>query len=204
MIRKLLFVLAFALLPLGSWAQSSLPPCPASGYKHNCYGSADLGNQRYTGEFQQGKFNGSGSYIWPDGRRYDGQFKDGTFHGIGRATTATGLSRSFRFNNGIPDDEGFPLEGLSVPASLDITTCSHDDLYPRQSRVLGEQGSVVVRFKVDLNREISEIGIEKSSGYSRLDRAAVRLVATCKGRPSFDDGKQVIGYGTYEVRWVLN
>ena len=33
----------------------------------------------YTGDFAANKFEGNGSYVWPDGRRYDGQWKDSKY-----------------------------------------------------------------------------------------------------------------------------
>jgi len=62
--RKLLILTFF--LPLMAWAQSSLPPCPETGFKHNCFGTTTL----------------------PNGDKYVGEFKGGNFHGQGMATSA--------------------------------------------------------------------------------------------------------------------
>ncbi|MFM7255076.1 MAG: hypothetical protein ACKO3C_05380, partial [Betaproteobacteria bacterium] len=45
-------------------AQSSLPPCPASGVKNNCFGfeSTETGVTRYVGEFRNGNLHGLG--VW--------------------------------------------------------------------------------------------------------------------------------------------
>jgi hypothetical protein len=57
--RKILSLSFF--LPLMAWAQSSLPPCPSSGYKHNCLGlSVNSDGTQFVGEFQNGKRDGQG------------------------------------------------------------------------------------------------------------------------------------------------
>ena len=77
------FLLRLALLCLLSWgsayAQSNLPPCPSSGYLHNCYGTFTYSNgNRYVGEWKDDRFGGQGTLflygrsdtrqgIWSDG-----------------------------------------------------------------------------------------------------------------------------------------
>lgn len=91
MIHKLLFVLAFGLLPLGSWAQSSLPPCPVSDYLHNCFGTeGSQGSFMYVGEFRENRRNGTGTLTVPSGDRYVGEFLNDTKHGIGTLTVSDG------------------------------------------------------------------------------------------------------------------
>ena len=91
MIQKLLFVLAFGLLPLGSWAQSSLPPCPVSDYLHNCFGTeGSQGSFMYVGEFRENRRNGTGTLTVPSGDRYVGEFLNDTKHGIGTLTVSDG------------------------------------------------------------------------------------------------------------------
>ena len=56
---------------------SDLPDC-GSGYRHNCFGTADSGTgHKYVGEFRDDKFNGQGTHTYPDGAKYVGEFKDG-------------------------------------------------------------------------------------------------------------------------------
>ena len=75
-----------ASVPLVSLAQSQLPPCPATGFKHNCFGSAAPGSAEYKGEFQSNVPNGRGVWAAPDsqgGSKYVGVFKDGKLNGQG-------------------------------------------------------------------------------------------------------------------------
>jgi len=87
---KGLIRLLLLLLPLVAAAQSQLPPCPASGYKHNCFGSVTFGNARYEGEFQNDRPHGHGVGTFTNGDKYVGEFRDGKYHGQGTFTYANG------------------------------------------------------------------------------------------------------------------
>ncbi|NDD13776.1 MAG: hypothetical protein EB072_14290 [Betaproteobacteria bacterium] len=59
MIRFL--ILIFLLVPQISWGQSSLPPCPETGVKHNCFGTFTQSNGgKYVGEYRDDKRSGQG------------------------------------------------------------------------------------------------------------------------------------------------
>jgi hypothetical protein len=61
MIHKLLLLLGLALIPLGSWAQSSLPTCPEKGVKERCFGTLVNGlGAVYVGEILDSKPHGYG------------------------------------------------------------------------------------------------------------------------------------------------
>jgi protein TonB len=45
--------------------------------------------------------------------------------------------------------------------------------YPAESRAAGEQGTVVLRIRVNTEGKPVEVTVISSSGFSRLDRAAV-------------------------------
>jgi len=81
--RKLLILSFF--LPLMAWAQSSLPPCPASGYKHNCFGTLiSPDGRKYVGDFRDDKRHGRGTTTFSNGDKYVGQFLYDVPHGEGR------------------------------------------------------------------------------------------------------------------------
>jgi len=111
--NKLLLTLSFLISSTCFISQSwALPPCPSSGYFHNCYGSFKwksgsvyegdfINNKRhghgtyiygegtewrgdkYIGEYKDGKKNGHGTYTFSDGDKYIGEFKDNKKHGLG-------------------------------------------------------------------------------------------------------------------------
>jgi len=63
--RKLLVLTFFPALM--AWAQSTLPPCPETGVKHNCFGTMTFPNgDKYVGGFRDGKFHGQGTYTFAD------------------------------------------------------------------------------------------------------------------------------------------
>jgi len=37
----------------------------------------------YTGQFEEGKLDGTGEMVWPNGRKYNGEFYDGKPNGRG-------------------------------------------------------------------------------------------------------------------------
>lgn len=61
--------------------------------------------------------------------------------------------------------------------------------YPAISERLGETGTVVLRLLVGTDGKVSDSRIEKSSGYPRLDEAAVRGLSQCRFTPGMADGR---------------
>jgi periplasmic protein TonB len=60
--------------------------------------------------------------------------------------------------------------------------------YPPQSRRLREEGVVVLRVVIDEQGHACDITVESSSGYARLDRAALEAVASAAFRPYIENG----------------
>jgi protein TonB len=54
--------------------------------------------------------------------------------------------------------------------------------YPPESRAAGEQGVVILRLTVDGNGRPTSVTVGRSSGYPRLDRAAVEAGWRCRVR----------------------
>ena len=84
-----ILILLASLLVVGN--VYALPPCPASGVFHNCFGTFTFtsGNE-YVGEWKDGKRHGYGTFRFVDGDRYVGEYKDGKPHGQGAYTWADG------------------------------------------------------------------------------------------------------------------
>lgn len=88
---------------------------------------------------------------------------------------------------------------------FDWRTCkSLDEFYPRTSRELGEQGTVVLRYEVDKDGKLLQAVTETSSGYRRLDRAAHEFLKTCKFKITLVDGVPQDGSATIEIIWKLD
>ena len=69
-----------------------------------------------------------------------------------------------------------PRFGLSEPA------------YPSSERRLGHEGTVILAIEVLANGRVGQVRVEKSSGYERLDEAAVRQTSRWRLRAGTRDG----------------
>jgi TonB family protein len=93
----------------------------------------------------------------------------------------------------------------NIPDLTDWRTCkSLDEFYPRTSRELGEQGTVVLRYEVDKDGKLLQAVTETSSGYRRLDRAAHEFLKTCKFKITLVDGVPQDGSATISIIWKLD
>ena len=63
--------------------------------------------------------------------------------------------------------------------------------YPPMSKRLSEQGTVVLRVLVKSDGTAGTIEIKSSSGFPRLDQAAIDAVKTWRFNPATNDGKPV-------------
>src|SRR5690606_21085910 len=60
--------------------------------------------------------------------------------------------------------------------------------YPRASQRRGEQGRVIVRVLISAQGRVLEASVRQSSGYSRLDEAAVKAVRSARFKPYTENG----------------
>ena len=90
----------------GSVMASDLPPCPSSGYLHNCFGTFTWGSNtkwagdKYVGEWKDDKKHGQGTYNYAGGEKYVGEWRDNERHGKGTLTLADGEKYVGEFSNG--------------------------------------------------------------------------------------------------------
>jgi protein TonB len=87
---------------------------------------------------------------------------------------------------------GKPTMALSAPrnvAHLDCSIVTPD--YPALSKRRGETGTAYVRFVVGPTGRIESIELKKSSGYSRLDDAAVEAMHDSACKPYIENGEPV-------------
>ena len=84
---------------------------------------------------------------------------------------------------------------LSVPivvqnvAYVDKKICTPK--YPRVSRKRGERGRVLVRVFINRDGSSEKVEIEKTSGFNRLDKAAMDSAKKCRFIPAKRNGKPV-------------
>lgn len=75
--------------------------------------------------------------------------------------------------------------------------------YPALSRRLGEEGKLMLRVELDESGHISQASVVESSGYSRLDNAALSVVKTWRCRPAIRDGRAVPSVALQPFNFVI-
>lgn len=81
-----------------------------------------------------------------------------------------------------------PSAGAGNPRGMLIFRPDIDDYYPAASRSQGEQGKVELRLCYDENGRVRESSLQTSSGFPRLDEAAVRMGRLYRYKPVVVDG----------------
>lgn len=76
--------------------------------------------------------------------------------------------------------------------------------YPRASRRNKESGVVLIRAWVGAaGGASSDVRVERSSGFVRLDEAAVRAVQQARFSPTVQDGQPVEGWAVFPIQFAL-
>ncbi|HEV2569398.1 energy transducer TonB [Sphingomonas sp.] len=75
--------------------------------------------------------------------------------------------------------------------------------YPIESRRKREQGTVVLAVSVTPDGGVSEVRVAKSSGFERLDKAALDAVRRWRWSPTMRDGVPVEVRGTVDIPFIL-
>lgn len=75
--------------------------------------------------------------------------------------------------------------------------------YPMESRRKREQGTVVVRLLIGIDGRVAQISIAQSSGFERLDQAAVQAIRGWRWQPVIRDGQPVEVRGLYSMPFTL-
>lgn len=102
----------------------------------------------------------------------------------------------------------------AAPAPAPAAPVARDDLsssmihappprYPHESRRKREQGTVVLAVTLGTDGSVEDIRIARSSGYSRLDDAALGAVRKWRWSPTLSGGVAVRVRGTVEIPFVL-
>jgi TonB family protein len=77
---------------------------------------------------------------------------------------------------------------VRIPPTIDSARCKMPE-YPPISQTLGEQGPVVLRLLVAPNGVVIRGEVGASSGFQRLDQAALDALSECRFNPAMIDGK---------------
>lgn len=87
------------------------------------------------------------------------------------------------------------ISDITLPVTHAAYLNNPHPAYPRQSKRLGEQGSVLLLVEIDVDGSASQVKIQQSSGHARLDRAALETVIKWR----FIAGKKA---GVPQKMWV--
>lgn len=75
--------------------------------------------------------------------------------------------------------------------------------YPTESRRKREQGTVLLSLTLGLDGRVATISVARSSGFERLDQAALSAVRKWRWAPYVQDGKPAMVKGVFEIPFVL-
>jgi protein TonB len=75
--------------------------------------------------------------------------------------------------------------------------------YPQLSRRLGESGTVVLRVELDEQGNVTDARVSNSSGFARLDDAAVAAVRGWRCTPASRNGQNVRGFAVQPFKFVI-
>ena len=75
--------------------------------------------------------------------------------------------------------------------------------YPHESRRKREQGTVVLMVLLGIDGSVADLSISQSSGYERLDRAALTAVRRWRWSPTRRNGTPVMVRGLVEIPFIL-
>lgn len=85
-----------------------------------------------------------------------------------------------------------PSGPVMLPSELSvICPVKHAPSYPLLSRRLGEHGNLMLKLELDGSGRVKKAHVTKSSGYHRLDEAAITAVKTWRCNPRLQNGQPV-------------
>lgn len=96
-----------------------------------------------------------------------------------------------------------PPPARELPASAIQYLEPPAPVYPRASRRLGESGLVVVRVFVDADGIPRQLQIAQSSGFVRLDEAALEGVRRARFKPPTENGRPTAGWARIPIPFEL-
>lgn len=107
-----------------------------------------------------------------------------------------------------PVQQSAPVTDTQAPVTPPRTDAAHLNNpappYPALSRRLGEQGRVMLDVYILPDGSVGEIKLNKSSGFPRLDNAALQAVKTWKYVPARRGDKPIPYWYVQPVSFVLN
>jgi periplasmic protein TonB len=108
----------------------------------------------------------------------------------------------------VPPATDLPPTELSTPTVIEAKSLSVtrrvEPVYPPASRRLDEHGAVRLKVLVDERGRPREVQIAKSSGFDRLDQAAVSAVRRWQFSPAMQESRAITAWTQVNVVFQLN
>ncbi|ANB71892.1 energy transducer TonB [Paraburkholderia phytofirmans OLGA172] len=100
---------------------------------------------------------------------------------------------------------GRPMMEITAPKNVSHIDCNMvTPEYPSLSRRRGETGTAYVKFVVGLTGKLESIELKKSSGFNRLDDAAVAAAHASACKPYLENGQPIRAAYTQPYNFNLN
>lgn len=96
-----------------------------------------------------------------------------------------------------------PPSTSSAVATAPRLLSSTEPLYPAAARRLNQEGSVLLRVRVDALGRAEAIEVARSSGHSLLDAAAMDAVRRWRFAPAQSEGRAISGWVSFTVTFRL-
>jgi protein TonB len=93
--------------------------------------------------------------------------------------------------------------GVRIPPVIDAARSCQQPEYPAASRRNEETGTVLLRFLIGVDGKVIDSKVESSSGYTRLDTAAIRALSQCQFKAGTLDGKPEQSWASLKYVWQL-
>jgi len=93
--------------------------------------------------------------------------------------------------------------GVHVPPVIDAARSCEKPEYPAASKRLEEEGTVVLRFLIEVDGRVLDSRVEKGSGFDRLDQAARLALGKCRFKPGSVDGKPEQSWASLKYTWRI-
>lgn len=101
--------------------------------------------------------------------------------------------------------QGKPTMNISAPKNVSHIDCQIiEPDYPMLSRRRGETGTALVHVVIGLSGKIESATLAKSSGYSRLDDAALAAARASSCKPYLEDGQPTRAAANQPFAFTLN
>ena len=104
-----------------------------------------------------------------------------------------------------PPAQPLPVAPVALSGELSVACPERSaPTYPAQSRRLGESGAVVLRVELSETGNVAQAQVDHSSGYPRLDEAALAAVRTWRCTPATRNGHPVRAVAVQPFKFILN